>query len=276
MRPTASSKSETAPGGNSKILTFAHWLSTFLLAAAFAVALAELWAAPDANWPEALLLALATVGAIIALARQLPMQNILLAAAVMAIVGGAAHALCVNTGVPFGPFTFGPEIGCQFFRTLPWVVPLLWVAVILNSRGVARLVLRPWRKIKSYGFWLMGLTAALAALFVFALDPFASRVRHYWIWMPTKFPLTWLGAPLTDFLGWAFLSLLILAFVTPALIRKQLSRRSPPDFQPLAVWLGGIVLFGVGSAMHGLWPAVMADTVIFAAAAVFAIRGALW
>ncbi|HUB87571.1 MAG TPA: carotenoid biosynthesis protein [Verrucomicrobiae bacterium] len=276
MRPTASSKSETAPGGNSKILTFAHWLSTFLLVAGFAVALAELWAAPDANWPEALLLALATVGAIIALARQLPMQNILLAAAVMAIVGGAAHALCVNTGVPFGPFTFGPEFGPQIFRTLPWFVPLLWVAMILNSRGVARLILRPWRKIKTYGFWLMGLTATLTTLFDFAFDPFASRVRHYWIWMPVNFPLTWLGAPLTNFLGWVFLSLLILAFVTPTLIRKQLSRQTAPDFHPLAAWLGGILLFGIASGMRGLWPAVVTDGIIFAVVALFAIRGALW
>jgi len=270
------SKKTTAPDGGGKVLTLTHWLSTFLLVAAFAWTLAELWIAPDANWPEALLLVLAAVGAVIALARQLPLENVLLAAAVMALVGGGAHALNVVTDIPFGPFTFGPEIGYQFFRTLPWAMPLLWVAAILNSRGVARLVLRPWRKIKTYGFWLMGLTAALTALFVFALDPFASRVRHYWIWMPTKFPLTWLGAPLTDFLSWAFLSLLILAFVTPALIKKQLSRRSPPDFHPLAVWLGGILLFGIASAMCGLWPAVVADAIIFAVAAAFAIRGALW
>ena len=90
-----------------------------------------------------------------------------------------------------------------------------------NSRGVARLILRPWRKIRSYGFWLIGLTAALAVLFDLALDPFASRVKHYWLWQPTKFPVTWQGAPLVNFLGWAAVSLLILAFITPALINKN-------------------------------------------------------
>jgi len=270
------SKKTTAPDGGGKILTLTHWLSTFLLVSAFAWTLAELWIAPDANWPEALLLVLAAVGAVIALARQLPLENVLLAAAVMALVGGGAHALNVVTDIPFGPFTFGPEIGEQIFHTLPWTVPLLWVAAILNSRGVARLFLRPWRKTRAYGFWLIGLTAALTMLLDFALDPFASRVEHYWIWMPTKFPLTWLGAPLVNFFSWAGVTILILAFVTPALIKKQLSRRSPPDFHPLAVWLGGILLFGIASAMRGLWPAVAADAIIFAVAAAFAIRGALW
>lgn len=276
MRPSSTPKNETAPERSSNFLKLAYWLSTFLLVAAFVVAFAELWVAPDANWPEALLLALAVVGAVIALARQLPLENVLLAAVVMALIGGGAHALNVVTDIPFGPFAFGSKMGAQLFHTLPWTVPLLWVAAILNSRGVARLVLRPWRKTRAYGFWLIGLTAVLTMLFAFALDPFAARVRHYWLWLPTKFPLTWLGAPLVNFFSWAGVTILILAFVTPALIKKQLSRRSPPDFHPLAVWLGGILLFGIASAMRGFWPAVMADAIIFAVAAAFSIRGALW
>ena len=195
---------------------------------------------------------------------------------VIAFIGGAAHALGAITDIPFGPFTFGPEIGTQLFKTLPWTMPLLWVVVVLNSRGVARLILRPWRKIRTYGFWLIGLTAVLTVLFDLAFDPFASRVEHYWFWMPTKFPLTWQGAPLTNFIGWATVSLLILAFTTPALINKQLSRQSKPDFHPLAVWLGAILIFGIAAALRGLWPAVGVDAIIFAVAAGFAIRGAKW
>ena len=93
----------------------------------------------------------------------------------------------------------------------------------------------------------MGLTALLTVLFDLALDPFAARVKHYWLWLPTKFPVTWQGAPLVNFLSWAAVSLLILAFVTPALINKNPVRRAP-DFHPLAVWLGAILLFGLASA----------------------------
>ncbi|MGB8368303.1 MAG: carotenoid biosynthesis protein [Limisphaerales bacterium] len=256
-----------------------HWLFTVLLAAAFALVLAANGLSLDLpgrpGWPEALLILLATVSTITAVARQLPLQNVLLATFVIALMGGAVHALGVTMGIPFGPFLFGAEAGPQFFKTLPWAMPLIWVAAILNSRGVVRLILRPWRKIRSYGFWLIGLTAVLTMLFDLTFDPFASRVKHYWLWMPTKFPLTWQGAPLVNFLSWAVVSLLMLVFVTPALINKSPARRAP-DFHPLAVWLGAILLFGIASALHGMWLAVAVDGIIAVLAATFAIRGGQW
>jgi uncharacterized membrane protein len=256
-----------------------HWLFVALLAAAFALVLAANGLSLDLpgrpGWPEALLILMATVSTITALARQLPLQNVLLAAFVIALMGGAVHALGVTMGIPFGPFLFGAEAGPQLFKTLPWAMPLIWVAAILNSRGVVRLILRPWRKIRSYGFWLIGLTVVLTMLFDLTFDPFASRVKHYWLWMPTKFPLTWQGAPLVNFFGWAVMALLMLVFVTPALINKNPARRVP-DFHPLAVWLGAILLFGIASALRGMWVAVALDGTIAVLAATFAIRGGRW
>jgi uncharacterized membrane protein len=274
------------PPGNRPAATLAekmkvwfHWLFIVLLAAAFALVLAahglSLNLPGRPGWPEALLLLLAAAGTITALARQLPLQNVLLAAFVIALMGGAAHALGVKMGIPFGPFLFGADAGPQFFKTLPWAMPLIWVVAVLNSRGVVRLILRPWRKIRNYGFWLIGLTALLTMLFDLALDPFAARVKHYWLWLPTKFPATWQGAPLVNFLGWAVVTLLILAFVTPALINKNPVRRGP-DFHPLAVWLGAILLFGVAAGLHGMWPAVALDGTLAVLAAAFAIRGGRW
>ena len=127
-----------------------------------------------------------------------------------------------------------------------------------------------------YGFWLIGVTAVLTVLFDFAFEPFASRVKHYWFWEPTKFPLSWQGAPLVNFLGWLVVTLLILAFVTPMLINKQPHKKRPPDFHPLAVWLGGILLFGAAAALNRLWPAAAADAAIGIVTALFAIRGARW
>ena len=151
-----------------------HWLLVILLAAVFALVLAgnrlvlDLPGKP--GWPEALLLIFWPRPAPSrALARQLPLQNVLLAAFVIGLMGGAVQALGVTMGIPFGPFLFGAEAGPQLFETLPWTMPLIWIVAILNSRGVARLILRPWRKIRSYGFWLIGLTALLTLLFDLAL-----------------------------------------------------------------------------------------------------------
>lgn len=273
--PNPSIKPETA--STSKAAIWVHWLFTILLAAAFIFELATFFLPADfLNWPEAALILLAAVSTIASLARQLPLQNVLLAAFVIAVFGGAAHAVGALTGIPFGPFTFSDSAGPEIFKTLPVAMPLLWVVVVLNSRGTARLILRPWRKTKTYGFWVIGLTAVLAALFDFALEPFAARVKHYWIWTPTKFPVAWYGAPLVDFLAWALVTLLVLVFVTPALINKQPRKKGSRTFHPLAVWLGGILLFAVACAQRGFWPAVAADATIGIVIAVFAVRGGRW
>jgi uncharacterized membrane protein len=258
-----------------------HWLLVALLASAFAFVFATLLDPSlhfpgDSSAPETALLLLATASTIFALERQLPLQNVLLAAIVTALVGGAISALGAISGIPFGPLTFTSELGPKIFDKLPWAMPLIWIVVVLNSRGVARLILRPWRKTKTYGFWLIGLTAVLAMLFVLAFDPFAARIKHYWFWTPVKFPLMWQGAPLVDFLSWGIVTLLILAFITPTLINKKLSKRSPPDFHPLCVWLGGIFIWGIVCMQNGLWQAAAVDAAIGIVTILFAIRGARW
>ncbi len=246
---------------------------TALLLAAGALVLTNIWRPGhlpgNPGWPEAALLLLATVSTIAALTRHLPLQNILFASLVIAIAAGAAIWLDLKTGVPFGQIAVGGDAGL-------WALPLVWIVAILNSRGVARLILRPWRKTRTYGFCLIGVTAALTVLFDLALDPFASRIKHYWFWVPARFPVTWQGAPLVNFFGWAVMTLLILTFVTPLLINKNPAHRRPPDFHPLGVWLGAVLLFGAGCAFVGLWPAAALDGVIAVAIASFAVRGARW
>jgi len=271
-------KKQQATDSSSKIIAWVHWILTLSLAAVFVLVLAALFTPlklpGKPGWLEALLLLLAAAGTVTALARRLPLQNVLLATFVIAVIGGAIHALGAITSIPFGPFTFiSTAAGEELFKTLPWSIPLIWVAAILNSRGVARLILRPWRKIGTYGFWLMGLTAALTVLFDFAFEPFASRVKHYWLWTPTKFPATWQGAPLSNFLGWLVVSLLIVVFIAPSLINKQPGKGNSPDFHPFAIWLGAILFFGIACAQHGLLSAAMADGIVAAVITVFAIRG---
>jgi uncharacterized membrane protein len=262
---------------NEKTAALFHWLFTFLFAASFVWESSAFFSRTNfSNWPEAALVFLAAFSTLASLARQLPLQNVLLAASVIALIGGGISALGATTGIPFGPFTFGDEAGPQLFKTLPWAMPFLWVVAVLNSRGVARLILRPWRKTQNYGYWLIGITAVLTVLFDLALDPFASRVRHYWLWTPAQFSVTLQGAPPVNFFGWTVVTLLMLAFVTPALINKHPVQKSPAEFHPLAVWLGGILLFGTACALRGLWPAVAMDAAIGIVTLIFAIRGGMW
>jgi len=250
-----------------------HRVLSALLAAGFALEIVNVCAPLKfSGWLEAVLLLLAMVNTISALSRQLPLQNVLLAAFGIALIGGGVSLAGAKTGIPFGPVTY--EIAPEFYK-MPWAMPFLWVAVVLNSRGVARLVLRPWRKVRVYGFWLIGFTAAFTVAFDFALESFA-RVKHLWLWMAAGVPVAWQGAPASNFVAWAAVTLLILAFVTPALINKQLSKRSTPDFHPLLLWLGAILVFAVACAVQKLWLAAAVDAAIGVVIAAFAVRGAKW
>jgi uncharacterized membrane protein len=246
----------------------------------FALVWARLWLPwpllGNARWPDGLLVVLTTATVLASLRRQLPGQNVMLASVIIAFISGAVQTVGALTAIPFGPYVYTEHIGQQLFYPLPWAVPLVWVSVILASRGVARLMLRPWRNTQAYGFRLIGITTLLVVLLDAGLEPFATSVKHYWFWNPTKLRFDWYSTPYVNFLGWAVTALLILAFATPALINKKPMPKPPPDYSPLAVWLLLNILFATGAAVHQLWPAVGVIALGSVAVAVFAIRGARW
>lgn len=246
------------------------------LAAALAVA-ASIPSLASGNL-DLTLIVVATMAGIFAACRQLPLQNVLVASGFAALIGGVAHVLSANPNLamPFGQLTFTPNAGGKIFNSLPWTVPLLWIFAVLNSRGVARLILRPWRKQKNYGFILIGVTAVLVTGFDLALEPFAAHVKHFWLWQPTKFPWTWHGASPLNFVGWFFVTVLILAFATPSLMKKIPGSSGGTEFVSASLWFGAVTLFAVGAALAGFWTVMVVDAVLIIVTAVFCWRGVKW
>lgn len=225
-----------------------------------------------AHWPEGLLLVLTAAALLASLNAQQPAQNVMLVAVVIAAVGGLAHTLSALSGMPFGPIVFAKEAGPKLFEPLPWSVPALWLVAVLASRGTARLLLRPWRTTRNYGFWVLGVTVALVVLFDLSLEPFATQAHTLWTWHPTKLKLEWYTSPCVNFLGWALVAALILAFITPALINKK-PVKFPPQYQPLLVWLLVNGLFATTAAEHHLWAAFWVTTSTAALAIALAAYG---
>ena len=222
------------------------------------------------------LVSLAALSSMAAWTRQLPVQSVVTVAVITALIGGLAHYLSGKFSLPFGPILFKPSMSLAALGFMPLTMPLLWIVIVFNARGTMRLALRPWRKTKKYGWWLLGLTSFVAVLFDFALEPFATRVKHLWSWEPTKIPLNWQGASPLNFLGWFFVTLFILAFITPWLVKKTPDRAKGPDYHPLAILLGSLLLFAVGCARAGLWLPVGVDAAIAAVILISAVRGATW
>jgi len=209
------------------------------------------------------------------LSSQLPLQNVLLATVIIGVISGGIHLLGSFTGIPFGPVVYSHEGGPLLFNSLSWAMPFIWIVALLNSRGVARLILRPWRKLRVYGYWVIGLTTVLTVLIDLGLEPFATRYLHYWLWQPTKLAVDWYGAPLSNFLGWIVTALLILAFATPSLMNKKPSKSSP-DYHPLIVWIALNALFVTAAVSQHSWLAAAMSSVACLVVIPFAIRGARW
>jgi uncharacterized membrane protein len=263
----------------SKAAIICHWLLAILLAAAFGVQIASCFLTlrfVSVGQLDAALVLTAAASTLASLWRRLPLQNVLTVAFGVAVIGGGLSALGAKTGLPFGPFILNSGIGPVAYKSLTWVMPLIWVIIVLNSRATARLILRPWRKNKTYGYKVIGLTGFLVLLFVVAFDPFATRVKHCWLWLPSALKLTWQGAPLTNFLTWGAVTLLILLVVTPWLVVKKPRQKRGADIYPFGVWLGGLILFSIGCAVNGIWAPVVANALIGLGVTIFAVRGALW
>ncbi|MGH7975248.1 MAG: carotenoid biosynthesis protein, partial [Limisphaerales bacterium] len=117
-RANSSARKSTPSDDAGKNTLRVHLVLTILLAAVFALEILTLLTPLNLSaWPETLLILLATASTLAALTRQLPLQNILLAAFIIALIGGAISALGAKTGIPFGPLTFGSEAGQKLFKT---------------------------------------------------------------------------------------------------------------------------------------------------------------
>jgi bisanhydrobacterioruberin hydratase len=250
-------------------------IALFVCAALWIAALLRPSRLPGATLAEVLFPMLALTATLLALARTLPAQNIFAATATIVFIASIAEIISAKTGVPFGARTYTDALGPRIFGLLPWPMPFIWTVAVLNSRGVARLILRPWRKTTKYGLWVIALACMLNVIFDFNLEPFASA-NSWWIWRMPKSVPAWHNAPWVTFLAWAVITLLILAFATPWLINKQRPRSSPPEYHPLVLWLLINLLPAVGDATQQLWlPAALAAALAIAATT-FALRGAKW
>ena len=229
----------------------------------------------DWRWVEPLLFLLGAATLLVGLGRRIPLQNVLLSMMLIIVFAGAVTATDVKTGIPFGPCLHTENLSSPSFQPVPWPLPFLWIVVIVSSRGVARLMMRPWRKTNYYGYWIIGLTMTLALLFDLGLEPFATGVKQYWLWRTPPTVPNWYSAPWTNFLGWAVVVLGILFITTPWLINKQ-PIKLPTDYHPLIVWLLWNGYFLTGNILHQNWPAVAVGLAGSAVAAVFAVRGGRW
>lgn len=131
--------------------------------------------------PEVVFFGVIAVLTAISLWRELPVQYVITVAAVMYGIAGLWYLL---------------------LRTPCWWLPL----IVINSRGVSRLVLYKWRDREYYGWWLMAATCVLSTV-----------LAPHW-----SIPV---------------LALVMQVAVVPWLIKRRPTANAP-SYLPVATWLG--------------------------------------
>ena len=124
--------------------------------------------------------------------------------AITVLLGYGAEVLGTNTGFPFGRYIYSDVLGPKAFG-VPLMVPVVWfvIAYIAMSMVVGR------------GRKQLGVVVALTAFGVVSwdllIDPmFSSPTYGYWTWLDSQSVATLAGVPLTNFLGWFLLGLVMI------------------------------------------------------------------
>lgn len=114
-------------------------------------------------------------------------------------IGAAAELIGTQTGVPFGPYSYGDFLGAKIAGHVPWLIPPSWYAISIVSLDLGRrLRLGRWGRI--------GAVALFMVLWDVALDPAMNHAFPFW-----KYDVggVFFGMPLVNWVGWALTSVLI-------------------------------------------------------------------
>lgn len=207
-------------------------------------------ASPDfPTWPDGLLVICALGSALFSVAGYLPWQNVVALLLVVLVVAGSAFGWFAHERFPGPRLIFSEACGPAPYELVPWILLPAWMAIHLTAHGVARLILRPWRRGGTYGWWLIGVTVLLVTGFGLGLEAVAKHVKFYWRWEATggsTVNLVWPAGAL-----WASTALVVQLAGTPWWVPKK-PGEPPPDFHPLVLWSLANVWLMAATATRGV------------------------
>jgi putative membrane protein len=129
-------------------------------------------------------------------------RSALLVAAAVIVASLAVELLGTSTGLPFGAYGYGDQLGLKVAGLVPVVIPLSWFLMLYASLGIgARLTSSPGKLI------VLGALGLVA--WDVLMDPTMSAVFPFWSWHTGG---VYYGMPLVNWFGW-FVTGLLLAFL---------------------------------------------------------------
>lgn len=134
------------------------------------------------------------------------------------LLGFGVEVLGVNTGFPFGSYSYGPILGVKIWDT-PLMIGVNWVLIILSTTQVADSILKNANVMIRSIF-----SATLAVGLDFLIEPVAVST-NMWTWELEKIPLT-------NYLSWW-----IIAFVLSYLYQSRVKQNLQPVILVIFTWI---------------------------------------
>lgn len=153
---------------------------------------------------------------------------------IVLVLAFGIETIGARTGLPFGPYhyttAFGPMLG-----VVPLAIPLAWHVVVTNALFLVRMI-TPY----SHRVTEALLTGGVCAGYDAVLEPFATTVKHYWIW-------TGGAVPMLNYIAWFIVSALPVLFFAPDTMARH--RYDPRAVLIIAIT---IAIFVAGELVNGL------------------------
>jgi len=197
--------------------------------------LRQLDSSQDVVW-VGLLVVLATGITIVSLSRELPAQNSIFASILIAAIAIIIQVVVAHGGPSLGQYFNPLQPDDKLFHKLVWAAPLLWVVVLLNARGVARLILQSARRTKNYGIWVLVVTVLLVMFWQLGFEPLVNKFKANHYGTSKNIHEGWYGNSWFNFVKLAVIVSATLLLVTPSLINKS-PKETRLSVQPLFIWL---------------------------------------
>jgi len=145
------------------------------------------------------------------------------------------------TSIPFGDYRYTDKFGPSVWPgstllTVPITIPFAWHVIITNALFIVRTIAPHLSRLGE-----ACAAAAICTAYDFVLEPFATKVKGYWIWNSGS-------VPILNYVSWFVLSAALIWFFAPTL-----SSRFRYDPRPGVVLACTVVIFLAGEFALGFY-----------------------
>ncbi|WP_248516982.1 bisanhydrobacterioruberin hydratase [Salinarchaeum laminariae] len=168
----------------------------------------------------------------------------------------AIELVGVNTGFPYGDFSYQRELGPMLFGEIPLALPVFFVPILLNGYLLGLLALGDRADRLAVRFPVV---VALVVLLDLVLDPGAVSLS-FWAWAE---PGVYYGVPIVNFLGWVLAATVAVGILTLAFDHAAIVERLETCPYMLDDLINFAVFWGlVNAAALQVVPAIIAGGVL--------------